>query len=184
MKVPISTSYRDVEKTDALETLIREKAQKLEQVCDYITSCRVAVERPHTFVRNGNPYRVRIDITLPPQQEVVVSKEPGNNYKDDALSTVIRDAFNAARKQLRKIVHLQRDEVKVHPEQEVRAIISSVNKEAGFGYITTLGGREIYFHRNSVVNEDFENLEPGKGVRFSEEMGDKGPQASSIQIMD
>jgi cold shock CspA family protein/ribosome-associated translation inhibitor RaiA len=184
MKVPISISYRDVEKTDPIDNLIREKAQKLEQVCDYITSCRVAVERPHSFVKNGNPYRIRIDITVPPQQEVVVSKEPGNNYKDDALSTVIRDAFVAARKQLKKLVALQRKEVKVHPEQEIRAIITKINKDAGFGYITTVGGREIYFHKNSVVNEDFEKLETGKGVRFSEEMGDKGPQASSIQIMD
>jgi cold shock CspA family protein len=54
----------------------------------------------------------------------------------------------------------------------------------GFGYITTVGGREIYFHRNSVINEEFDNLVPGRGVRFSEEMGDKGPQASTIQILD
>jgi cold shock CspA family protein/ribosome-associated translation inhibitor RaiA len=183
MKVPISISYRDIEKSDAIDNLIREKANKLEQVCDYITSCRVAVERPHTYVRNGNPFRVRIDITVPPGQEVVVSKEPGNNYKDDALPTVIRDAFTAARKQLKKLVDLQRNEVKVHPEQEVRAIITTVNKDAGFGYITTIGGREIYFHRNSVVNEEFERLEPGMGVRFAEQMGDKGPQASTIQII-
>lgn len=184
MVVPISISYRDVEKTQAIENLIREKAQKLEQVCDYITSCSVAVERPHTYVRNGNPYRVRIDIRIPPGQEVVVSKDPGNNSKDLALTTVIRDAFEAARKQLRKLVEVQREDVKFHPEQEVRAIITSINKEAGFGYITTVGGREIYFHKNSVVNDEFNKLEPGKGVRFAEEMGDKGPQASTIQIMD
>jgi cold shock CspA family protein/ribosome-associated translation inhibitor RaiA len=184
MQVPLSISYRDIEKSDVIDNLIREKAQKLEQVCDYITSCRVAVERPHSFVKNRNPYRVRIDITVPPQQEVVVSKEPGNNEKDDALPTVIREAFEAARKQLKKLVELQRQEVKVHPEQEVRAIITTVNKDAGFGYITTVGGREIYFHKNSVVNEKFDDLEPGRGVRFSEEMGDKGPQASSIQILD
>jgi cold shock CspA family protein/ribosome-associated translation inhibitor RaiA len=184
MKVPLSISYRDIEKTDAIDNLIKEKAQKLEQVCDYITSCRVAVERPHSSVRNGNPYRIRIDITVPPQQEVVVSKEPGNNYKDDALPTVIRDAFEAARKQLRKLVSLQRKDVKVHPEQEVRAIITEINKDGGFGYITTVGGREIYFHKNSVVNEVFANLEPGRGVRFAEVMGDKGPQASTIQILD
>lgn len=184
MKVPISISYKNIEKTDAVENLIRDKALKLEQVCDYMTSCRVAVERPHTYVRNGNPFRVRIDITVPPGQEVVVAKEPGNNYKDDALPTVIRDAFIAARKQLKKLVEMQREEVKVHPEQEVRAIITTLNKEAGFGYITTVNGRELYFHRNSVVNEDFEKLEPGRGVRFYEEMGDKGPQASTVQILD
>jgi cold shock CspA family protein len=184
MKVPLSISYRDVEKSDSIDNLIREKAQKLEQVCDYITSCRVAIERPHSFVKNRNPFRVRIDITLPPQQEVIVAKEPGNNEMDDALPTVIRDAFEAARKQLKKIVELQRQRVKVHPEQEVSAIITQINKEAGFGYITTVGGREIYFHKNSVVNEEFEKLETGKGVSFSESMGDKGPQASAIKIMD
>ena len=52
-----------------------------------------------------------------------------------------------------------------------------------YGRIQTPDGREIYFHRNSVVNSDFDQLEPGLEVRFSEEPGDEGPQATSVQLI-
>src|SRR5205823_4404747 len=41
----------------------------------------------------------------------------------------------------------------------------------------------IYFHRNSVVGAGFDRLTLGALVRFSEEMGEKGPQASTVKIM-
>ena len=52
-----------------------------------------------------------------------------------------------------------------------------------FGFIETNDGREIYFHRNSVLNGDFAKLAVGAHVTFAEEMGDKGPQASTVKPM-
>lgn len=37
-----------------------------------LISCDVAVERPQKFQQNGNPYRVRIRLRVPPGQEVVI----------------------------------------------------------------------------------------------------------------
>ncbi|MGE5859746.1 MAG: cold-shock protein, partial [Ignavibacteria bacterium] len=119
-----------------------------------------------------------------PGHEIVISKEPGNNDMHDSLPTVIRDAFDVARKQLQKLVSLQRKEVKSHPEQEVRAIVSRLFPDEGYGFLRTINGREIYFHKNSLLNVVFEKLEEGRGVRFFEEEGEKGPQASSVQIID
>ena len=184
MQRPLEISFRDVPKNDSIKTLIYEKVEKLEKVCDYITGCRVAIEKPHRNVRTGNQYRVRVDITVPPGHEIVISKEPGNNDMHDSLPMVIRDAFDVARKQLQKIVSVQRKEVKSHPEQEVRAIISRIFPDEGYGFLRTINGREIYFHKNSLLNEEFEKLEEGRGVRFFEEDGEKGPQASSVQIID
>lgn len=50
-----------------------------------------------------------------------------------------------------------------------------------YGRIQTSDGREVYFHRNSVVNGDFNSLDVGGEVRFDEESGDQGPQASTVQ---
>jgi cold shock CspA family protein len=100
------------------------------------------------------------------------------------ITKIIRDAFNTARKQLQKLSERQRRETKFHPEQEVRAIISKIYPEEGYGFLRTLNGREIYFHRNSLLNEEFSNLKEGKGVRFFEEDGEKGPQASTVQVVN
>lgn len=184
MQIPLEITYRDVPKTEVIDNLIREKAKKLEQICDYITGCRIAVERPHNNVKNGSQYRIRLDITVPPGHTVAISKEPGKNDMHDSLTTIIIDAFNAARKQLQKLTAVKRRETKTHPEQEVRAIVSKIKFEDGYGFLRTINGREIYFHKNSLVNEEFENLKEGKGVRFFEKEGEKGPQASSVQVIN
>ncbi len=64
-----------------------------------------------------------------------------------------------------------------------RALITRLIDD--YGFIETVDGREIYFHRNSLVGDTpFEALEPGAGVAFSEEAGEEGPQASSVRVVD
>jgi cold shock CspA family protein len=53
----------------------------------------------------------------------------------------------------------------------------------GYGFIETTDGGEVYFDKNSVVDADFDKLEAGQEVRFSEEMGNKGPQASTVHVI-
>jgi cold shock CspA family protein len=56
--------------------------------------------------------------------------------------------------------------------------------DQGYGFIRNLEGREIYFHRNAVLGEEFDNLKIGAGVRWTEQEGDKGSQASSVRVVD
>jgi len=53
----------------------------------------------------------------------------------------------------------------------------------GYGFLESEDGRDIYFHENSVLDSEFERLEVGHEVAYSEEMGDKGPQASSLRLL-
>jgi cold shock CspA family protein len=57
-------------------------------------------------------------------------------------------------------------------------------REDGYGFIRSLEGQEIYFHRNASFHNDWPRLEVGTGVRYTVQEGDKGPQASSIEIVD
>jgi cold shock CspA family protein len=52
-----------------------------------------------------------------------------------------------------------------------------------FGLLETSDGQEIYFHRNSVLDGDYANLAVGSRVTYAEEMGEKGPQASTVRLM-
>ncbi len=61
-------------------------------------------------------------------------------------------------------------------------MISNLCPDEDYGTIETPDGREIYFHRNSVLNADFDKLEKGARVHFTEELGEKGPMASSARI--
>ncbi len=184
MQVPLEISYRNIRKNDDIDDLIREKVKKLERVCDHITSCRAAIEKPIEAPNTGNPFRVRLDIRVPPGHSVIVRREPGEGVIPNNLSAVIRDAFEAAKKQLERLSARQRADVKTHPQQEVTAIVSQVFPDEGYGFLQTINGREIYFHKNSILHNKFDELKPGTGVRFFEEEGEKGMQASSVLVIE
>ncbi|MFP4007135.1 MAG: HPF/RaiA family ribosome-associated protein [Spirulinaceae cyanobacterium] len=185
MKVPPQITYRGVNKTDALENLVNEKIAKLEQFCDHINSCRVAIEKAQDHPSSGSPYRVRIDLTIAPSHELAVVKSPdqGKQYTD--LEPMIRDAFDAARRQVIELNDRQQGHIKEHPQQEMVAVVSELFPEQDYGFIKTVDtGREIYFHRNSVLHNDFERIHVGTGVQFAETMGQMGPQATTVQIVN
>jgi ribosome-associated translation inhibitor RaiA len=116
MLVPLQLSFRDVPpaRQAEIEERVRQRAAKLERFFQPINSCRVAIERPHQFERSGNPYRVRIDITVPPGHELVVRKEPGDSNLHTDLATVVNAAFEAAERRLGELVARMRGEVKTH----------------------------------------------------------------------
>lgn len=176
VKLPLQITTRNVSLSPAAEENIREKASKLDSISERIMSCRVLVEAPHRHQTHGILYNVRIDLTVP-GKELVVKREANQD-----LYVAIRDAFDAARRQLQQHFRKQRGDIKLHEEPPC-ARIGQLFSTQGYGFIDTLDGRQIYFHRNSLANGDFEALEIGTMVRFSEEAGDNGPQASSVKIM-
>lgn len=182
MQLPLVISYRGVEKTDAVENLIRQKASRLDRFCDHITSCRVSVEKRQVHQRRGNPYRVRINMTVPPKHDLVA--EYGDTQGDihTSLEQVIRETFDAAGRQLSKLTDKQNREVKVHEEPQVTAVVSRIFPERDYGFLRTVDDREVYFHRNAVSREEFDKLGVGMGVRYEETLGNDGPQASMVQI--
>lgn len=184
MQLPLDISYRGVEKSPALDDLIRSKAEKLDDVCDHIIGCHVAVEKTHTHPSHGTPYRVRLDMTVPPGHEIAVTKNPGEGVQYDSVESVIRDAFDAARRQLKELNEKQQNRVKSHPEQAIAGIVTKLFPSQNYGFLKTLEGQEIYFHRNSVLQGDFDRLTVGSGVQFFLAEGANGPQASTIRLLD
>jgi cold shock CspA family protein len=144
-------------------------------------SCRVVVEAQHQHHHKGNLYHVRVDITVP-GHELVVSRDPKDHQAHQDVYVAIRDAFDAARRQLEDYARKLRGDVKEH-EVPPHGHISELLPEQDYGRIQTTDGRSIYFHRNSVINADFDSLSTGDPVRFDEEVGDEGPQASTVRVI-
>ncbi|MGB7087691.1 MAG: HPF/RaiA family ribosome-associated protein [Phormidesmis sp.] len=114
MRVPPEISYRGVDKTDALETLIAEKIDKLEQFYTQISSCHVAIEKVHDHPESGSPYRVRLDITVPEDREIVVDKSPDKGVQYRPLEAIIRETFDIANRQLKELNEQQHNHKKTH----------------------------------------------------------------------
>ena len=184
MKVPLKLSFKDVEVSDDIKELIVQKCGKLEEVCDYVSSCRVAVEKDQKFTERGRPYRVRLDITVPPGHEIVIKKEMSKGDIHETLVSELDEAFESAVKKLRGLAEKQDGQVKRHPQKEVNGFVEKVFHDDGYGFLKSVDGRDIYFHRNSVLHNRFKKLKEGTGVHYEEEQGRKGPQARSVRVIE
>jgi len=111
MRLPLQITFRHMDPSPALEARIRRKAAELDQFCDRITSCRVVVECRHRHHQQGNLFEIHIDLNLPGSQLVAGRNHPINHAHEDAHAAV-RDAFDAARRQLEDHLRAVRDEAK------------------------------------------------------------------------
>jgi cold shock CspA family protein/ribosome-associated translation inhibitor RaiA len=180
MPIPLQVSFRNMPPSPAVEADIREKTAKLEEFYDRITSVHVVVETPHRQHRQGKLFHVRIDVRVP-GRELVVRREPAEHHAHEDAHVAVRDAFDAAKRQLEDYVREMRGCVKTH-ETAPQGRILRLDPARGHGFITTADAREIYFHRNSVVGAQFDELRIGDEVRFAEERGEEGPQASTVHL--
>jgi ribosomal subunit interface protein len=181
MQKPLQITYRRIDPSDAIESDIRERVAKLEQFCDNIIGCKVVIEASHHRHHQGNLFHVRIDLTVP-GRELVVSREPSQHHAHEDAYVTVRDAFDEMRRQLEDYLRTRRGKVKTH-EIPLHGEVSELYRERDYGKITTPDGREVYFHRNSVLNGGFEKLDLGSPVRFSEEQGLLGPQATTVRLI-
>jgi len=108
MQIPLQVTFRDMEHSDAVETRIREKAEKLQRYYDRIMGCRVVVEMPQRHKHQGKLHSVRIDLTVPGAELVA------NHTQHEDVYVAIRDAFDAMSRQLEDYARKQRGEVKTH----------------------------------------------------------------------
>jgi cold shock CspA family protein len=181
MKLPLQVTFHNLPPSEEVEARIRAEAKRLEDFCGRIMSCRVVVDVPHRHHQEGNFYQVRIDLKVP-GAEIAIKREPSEHSDDRSLDFALRDAFDEARRKLEDWDRIRRGAVKAHAPDSHGRIVRLI-REAGYGFLDTPDGREIYFHKNSVRNGGFEHLEVGAEVAFAEEEGDKGPQASTVRTV-
>ena len=180
MELPLQITFRDIPPSPAIEARIRQKAARLDRFAQHIMACRVVVEAPHRHHHQGKLYHVRVDLTLP-GSELVVSREPAAHHAHEDVYVAIRDAFDASVRQLEDYVRLQRGKTKRH-EPPLHGYVARLASDENYGFIETADGREVYFHRNSVRADGFDRLAVGDKVEFIEELGEKGPQASTVRV--
>ena len=114
MQVPLEITYRGVAKTDEIDAFVRDKAARLDKFCDHISRCDVIIEQPNHAQHSGNPFHVRIDLTVPPHHELVVSEKPVEHEMHEPLTKVINAAFKSMERQLKDLSDRQQDRVKTH----------------------------------------------------------------------
>lgn len=55
--------------------------------------------------------------------------------------------------------------------------------DKGFGFISTGGPKDLFFHSSSLQGVTFEQLHEGQKVSFTEGQGQKGPCAENVKLV-
>ena len=166
----------DVPVTGEIETYIRDRAAHLDTFYDRILTCRVAISAPTGHHEHGGPYEVHVDLDVPGAVLTVTRQ------RADQLHVAVRKAFAAAERQLKKHVSQMQQRAK-EPPPEPPARVLRLFGDDGYGFAAAPDGREVYFHRNAVLDPGFDALAEGMEVRLVVEQGDDGPQASTVAIV-
>ena len=182
MQIPAQIDFQGFEPTERQRALVEQKMADLDKFFDRITTGRVVMKGPGQHHRTGGQYEVNIHLVLPDGREVAVERTPPEDERFSDPAFAINDAFARIRRRLQDAVRHMQGEVKVHEAQPI-GTVRQVKPEEGYGFLEAGDGREIYFHRNSVLDDAFVLLKPGVRVTFAEEMGDKGAQASTVKLL-
>jgi len=182
METPAQIDFQDIQPTEHVRQAIAAHIAGLEQRCGRLTACRVVLKGPGGHHRNGGLYEVNIRLALPDGREVDVGRTPTADERHADLDFAVNDAFKRARRRLQDKVRRMQGRVKVHEAPPI-GTVTRLDGPGGFGFLESADGREIYFHQNSVLDGAFSRLGVGSRVAFAEEIGEKGPQASTVRVL-
>jgi ribosome-associated translation inhibitor RaiA/cold shock CspA family protein len=190
MQVPVEIAFRNIQPSDAVEADIRDHVQRLERIYGRMTTCRVRVDQRNQNANETIPPVVHIEISVPGYKDIVVAHEPDHlqrKFQAPDLRNAINEAFRIAERRLTKY----KDKLTDHgvaergheASNEFRGQIAELMPEKDFGYVMTKEGSLLYFHRNSLLSGDFDQLRRGDEVSYVERTGDTGPTASKVRVV-
>ncbi|CCK74569.1 putative sigma 54 modulation protein/ribosomal protein S30EA [Oleispira antarctica RB-8] len=106
----LEISFRDIEHSDGIEQLIRDKAGKISSIYDSITGIRAVVAMPHNHSHKGKLAHVSLEIGLP-GETVAITNDNHDNKAHEDMYVAVKDAFDVAQRKVRKI-HEKRHDLK------------------------------------------------------------------------
>ncbi|HBN13621.1 ribosome-associated translation inhibitor RaiA [Pseudohongiella sp. SYSU M77423] len=101
--------FHNLEQTEAIVDAVNKRIDKLRRFCSDIIGGRVVLDSPHNNHHKGKVYSVTLELHTP-NKPVVVTQEQHDNHAHEDLYVAIRDAFNAAERQLKSVDKKHRKE--------------------------------------------------------------------------
>ena len=188
MQIPIEIAFHNLPKSDWAENEIRDHVARLESIYDRLTTCRVRVDQRASNANNSIPPVVRIEISVPGRNDIVVAHEPDHlqrKFQAPDLRNAINEAFRIAERRLTQYKNQLQDRTAAGGHEAANAYlgqVAEITPAQDFGFLLTASGGLLYFHRNSLLSGDFDRMKVGTEVNYIEEVGDTGPIATKVRV--
>ena len=188
MQIPVEIAFHNIEKSDWAEDAIRDHVSRLESIYDRLITCRVRVDQRARNTSNTIPPVVRIEMSVPGHQDIVVAHEPDRlqrKLQAPDLHNAINEAFRIAERRLSKYKDQLTDHTTAGTHEaasEYLGQVGEITPAQHYGFLVTASGGLLYFHRNSMLSGDFDDLRVGDELYYVEEVGDTGPIATKVRV--
>jgi cold shock CspA family protein/ribosome-associated translation inhibitor RaiA len=181
MQTPAQVEFEGVQGSAEFKAAIEKHLAELETRFGRVTAARVVVKGPGEHHQTGGQYQVSIRLALPDGREINVGRTPKQDERYADLTFAIDNAFRRARRRLQDQARLMRGQTKQHESQPI-GIVVRIDPSGEFGFLEGADGQEVYFNCNSIL-DGASNIALGARVSYVEEMGEKGPQASTVKVL-
>lgn len=104
MPSPLQIVFHQLDPWPGAETVLRERAQRLERFCPEMMSCRVVVEETQKHHQLGRPVAVRVEVHVPGHALSV------NRQHDTDFKVAAREAFEAMTRRLEDLARRRREQ--------------------------------------------------------------------------
>jgi ribosome-associated translation inhibitor RaiA len=187
MHKPLQIAFRNMDSSEFLERLVREKVERLERFNPSIIGCRVVLEVPHRSPDSGKvPLGIAVEVEVPGRPLVVAKGEEDRREMKGDVTRVVNRTFEAIERQLSELQDIQDGVVKQHGATGESGVVVRLFPEQSYGFVEVKGSPDLYFTRNAVVGGVFDALRIGTLVLVTRATteGPMGPQASSVRLLD
>lgn len=188
LRVPLEIAFHNIASSQRAEQEIRARVADLEKLYGRLNSCRVRIDQRAKDRTGTIPPVVHIELGIPGRSDLVVSHEPEHllrKYRHPDLHKAINEAFRIAERQLTELKRQRDGRTKAADHDAGNQFLGEVAEIApdqDFGFLMTKEGSLLYFHRNSLLNGDFDALARGDCVHYNEAVGDTGPIATKVRV--
>jgi cold shock CspA family protein len=168
LQVPLEIAFHNIESSDWAEQEIRARVAELERLYGRLVSCRVRIDQRAKDLTGTIPPVVHIELGIPGRSDLVVSHEPEHLLRQLLDLKEQRDGRTKAGDH--------------DTENQSLGQVAEITPEQDFGFLLTKEGGLLYFHRNSLLSGDFDDLKVGEYVHYNEDVGDTGPIATKVRV--
>lgn len=100
MTMPVEVHFHGIDRSEAAEAAVQERVARLDKQFGRMTHCRVVIDAPHRHAHKKRAYNVKVEVGMAGHPVVVVESDRDYNAAHEDINAAIRDAFEAAKRQL------------------------------------------------------------------------------------
>jgi hypothetical protein len=100
MLLTAKISFEGVKHSDMIEGYIRGELENLGDLDAPVTSSTIVVTPPRVKHFSGDPYCLRVRLTMEGCPDINVNHDPGAGLRHDAQAIAVRDTFRIVRRRL------------------------------------------------------------------------------------